>query len=1022
MDYPQPHEGSTDVFSLSDSELALQLQFVEEIGFGNWGSVWLCSPKEEPNSPSADGLVRVQATKIAVKLVHRSKTSTTAARVRSLWNEMKIVRSFKSDPHPSIIPFQSFIITPSYALITMAYLPTLVPVEVDESKAREWFRFLLSGVEFLHKRGVVHNDIKPANILLSSKNIPVLVDFGFAERYDMKSGTAFHSNLSYGTPEYLSPERARGLPHDTRKSDVWSLGITFFEILIGRTPFEHSDTEQFSTKEDLEKYWSRTLRGKWVGSWKMSKAIEKLLRRMISPNADLRCTATDAMNDTYWRQLKEPESLHRRSSSYTSTVVFEKDASKMVNAVSPWSAKAKENLSSPGLGSSPGDSLHRGVTKSKSQPKVTTTKIQVQARKRVPVPPVVDLSPIRGSPPASPPASSVKQNVMSLTSITAAANARKPLGVVGGRTRENLPQAPLLPKSAPENAKDPRKVRILADLTTNRNVDKKERGKRNSVKDRVREWEREKERLREMERLDELERDRDAQFEEEREQAARQQMALAARERQRDKENQSADTSGVLSPPRLVAPPPTPEVQTQVVSSSNASPPSSSFAIHSFKHSVKLSFDKTLQFYKNTALAHAASRNVSSKTLSAETQDDNVSRRSPSPRRESWEDEALERDAKSSLPVVRHAVHNERLAADNRMDRMAIWMRNVEKVVEDARQNFASSSAEITPLPPLPLAPLSRAASQTRTYRSSRLPRKVLAASQIFADPVDLSQNTTSTRAVANTTVANTDFSEGTSQITTEMRTPTRQRRATVSARSPEPLDASFDIDIETGSPSKRKEKSKSHADLLQRRITPIALLELEISKPVAPLPSPRLEEVLDRSLFIAPPTPREPEEENRSRTVERSFDELTSSPYHVEPYPARKSNAADVPVPDTPSQRRIEGVYDRFLMATTGVKRVGKGYQSDNAGPISYTVGPNTPAARNHRPFHSARRAMRPPVSSDDKRQSVSVDELGIMTYAGPSTARVKDEGNTTITLVRRAFKAFVPGKPVSRRLSRLN
>jgi serine/threonine-protein kinase GIN4 len=73
---------------------------------------------------------------------------------------MKIVRSFKNDPHPSIIPFHSFIITPSYALITMAYLPTLIPVEVEESKAKAWFRSLLSGVEFLHKRGVVHNDIK----------------------------------------------------------------------------------------------------------------------------------------------------------------------------------------------------------------------------------------------------------------------------------------------------------------------------------------------------------------------------------------------------------------------------------------------------------------------------------------------------------------------------------------------------------------------------------------------------------------------------------------------------------------------------------------------------------------------------------------------------------------------------------------------------------------------------------------------------------------------------------------------
>ncbi|KAF7364956.1 Protein kinase domain-containing protein [Mycena venus] len=982
MDAPHPHEGSTDVFSLSDQVLSDKLQFVEEIGYGNWGSVWLCRPKEDPES--GDGVVRVRETKIAVKLVHRSKTSTTAARVRSLWNEMKIVRSFKLDPHPSIIPFHSFIITPSYALITMAFLPTLVPVEVDESKAREWFHFLLSGVEFLHKRGVVHNDIKPANILLSSKGIPVLVDFGFAEKYDMKSSTAFHSNLSYGTPEagrYLSPERARGLPHDTRKSDVWSLGVTFFEILIGRTPFEHSDSEQFSTKEDLEKYWARTLRGKWVGTWKMSKTIEKLLRRMISPNADLRCTATDAMNDPYWRQLKETQGSHRRSASYTSSVVFEKDASKLGSPVSPWSAKSKENRSPPGLDSSfskEGDSIQRSLTKSKSQPKVTSSK-STKTRSR---------SPCGGSftyqrlpRQRRPLATSAQQNVMSLTAFTTAANYRQPLAALSPRTRDNLPQ----PKPVMETAKDARKVRPLAELTANRNNTTKERGKRDSVKDRVREWEREKERLREMERLDELERDRDAQFEVEREQAARQQRALAARERARDKENQTADETAVLSPPRPVAPPPTPEVHPQVSSPSitNVSPRSSSFAIHSFKHSVKLSFDKTLQL-----MAQAASRNVSSRTL-ADPQDDAVSRRSSSLRRESWEDEAFERDAKSSLPVVRHAVHNERVAADNRMDRMAIWMRNVEQVVEDARQNFASSSREITP--PSPAA--------------ARSPF-----SQIFADP-DLSQNMSSMNAVASSTVANTDMSEATSP---RPRTPTRQRRATVSARSPEPADASFDIDAETGSPSKRKEKCRSHADLLERRITPIAQLEIEIAKPILPQASPRLSEVLDRSLLVASPVRQTFEEEDRSR----SFDELTSSPFHVEPYPARKPNAP-APIPDSPSLRRLEGVYDRFLMATTGVKRVGKGYQSNNSGPVSYTVGPSTPAPRNHRAFHSARRAMRPPVSSED-RNSASVDELGVMTYAGPETSSPR-EGNTTIShVMRRAFKAIVPGKTVSRRLSR--
>ncbi|EIN12938.1 kinase-like protein [Punctularia strigosozonata HHB-11173 SS5] len=294
MDPPLPPPGATDVFSISDQTLAQKLHFVNEIGFGNWGSVWLCRPRS--------GHDKLSDAKVAVKLVHRNKSKTASARVGSLWNEMKIVRSFNDDPHPSIVPFYSFIITPSYALITMAYLPRLIPVELPESRAKPWMQSLLSGIVYLHKRGVVHNDIKPANILLSETNVPTLVDFGFAEQYNPKSSEAFISSVSYGTPEYLSPERARGLKHDTRKSDVWSLGITFFELLVGRTPFEYEEGEQFSTKTELEAYWGRTIRGKWVGQWNISSGVESMLRRMLAPNADLRCTAVGAFQDPYWSQ------------------------------------------------------------------------------------------------------------------------------------------------------------------------------------------------------------------------------------------------------------------------------------------------------------------------------------------------------------------------------------------------------------------------------------------------------------------------------------------------------------------------------------------------------------------------------------------------------------------------------------------------------------------------------------------------------------------------------------------------
>lgn len=73
---------------------------------------------------------------------------------------------------------------------------------------------------------------------------------------------------------------------------------------------------------------------------------------------------------------------------------------------------------------------------------------------------------------------------------------------------------------------------------------------------------------------------------------------------------------------------------------------------------------------------------------------------------------------------------------------------------------------------------------------------------------------------------------EGTSQLQIpENYTPSRQRRATVSTRSPEPAEPKFDLDSGAGSPSKRKEKSKSHGNLFQRHIAPISVLEAELNK-----------------------------------------------------------------------------------------------------------------------------------------------------------------------------------------------
>jgi serine/threonine protein kinase len=91
-------------------------------------------------------------------------------------------------------------------------------------------------LEYLHKAGLVHRDIKPENIMLSDDGQVKLCDLGLAREIDLLS-TVTQTGQAVGTPRYISPEQAHGKKDIDPKTDIYSLGITVFHMLVGRPPF-----------------------------------------------------------------------------------------------------------------------------------------------------------------------------------------------------------------------------------------------------------------------------------------------------------------------------------------------------------------------------------------------------------------------------------------------------------------------------------------------------------------------------------------------------------------------------------------------------------------------------------------------------------------------------------------------------------------------------------------------------------------------------------------------------------------
>lgn len=115
----------------------------------------------------------------------------------------------------------------------------LADVELTVAEILDITTDIAHGLDFAHQKGFVHRDVKPANVLFRSDGRVVLADFGIAKAMD-GSNSSTVAGASIGTPDYMSPEQARGEPVDGR-SDLYSLGTVLFEMLAGHAPYQAGD-------------------------------------------------------------------------------------------------------------------------------------------------------------------------------------------------------------------------------------------------------------------------------------------------------------------------------------------------------------------------------------------------------------------------------------------------------------------------------------------------------------------------------------------------------------------------------------------------------------------------------------------------------------------------------------------------------------------------------------------------------------------------------------------------------------
>lgn len=274
-------------------------RFIKLIGRGGMADVYLAVQQK---------LDRMVAVKVLLPEIFRSKVS--------LKRFIREAKTLSRLVHPNIITVYDVGQVGESYYIVMEYLQDSLKERIrskgkmDPPQALHVIRQVAGALYYAHKVGFIHRDIKPDNIMFRKDGTPVILDFGIARPIESETKLT-KTGMSIGTPNYISPEQARGDKVDGR-SDIYSLGVVLYELLTGKVPYHSENTLGVVIKHIQEPIPQLT--GKL-------KKYQHLLNKMMHKDKAHRVRSERELNEiiksllNYDPLSKEPYQKDKKSSS-----------------------------------------------------------------------------------------------------------------------------------------------------------------------------------------------------------------------------------------------------------------------------------------------------------------------------------------------------------------------------------------------------------------------------------------------------------------------------------------------------------------------------------------------------------------------------------------------------------------------------------------------------------------------------------------------------------------------------------